>query len=494
MRFGRLTAATFIASLIFTASAQAMTARSAVGWGFNGKAEAGAGFISDRVLEPVGVLDLSTVKTVAAAGFWGAALLRDGTVKTWGGNNDGQLGDGTTDMKATPLTVAGLGRVKQIATAGEHFIALLADGTVMTWGSNHFGQLGNGTDGGGKEACSSLCNSTRPIPVVGLSGVVAVFAGGASDAALLSDGTIMAWGENKSGQLGDGTTIQKDRPTRAQFTNVKTLALGGEATLGGHMLVLGKDGTLQSVGENTSGQLGDGSSVRRSLVPVPVRLSGVRAISASWTHSIAVLKDGSLHSWGSNRFGELGTSTATTCLEHALPCAKTPLLVPGLHKVRAISAGYGFSLAVSAHRAYAWGHNRYGQLGDGTRTDRSTPAPVNLPSEVAGISAGNTHAYAVLRATPPAPDIVLTPGPGSLTVSWQPALEATAWTVAYRPVTDPAVKFSAKVKLATSTLSFTITGLEQRPYEVSIVEVPFPGTFGKKVVSGTPQPLAAAVP
>jgi alpha-tubulin suppressor-like RCC1 family protein len=222
MRVGRL-AVTVIASLTFAASAQATTVRSAAGWGFNGKAEAGAGFASDHVLEPVGVQNLTAIKTVAASGFWGAALLRDGTVMTWGGNNDGQLGDGTTEMKSTPLKVAGLGHVKQIAIAGEHFIALLSDGTVMTWGSNRFGQLGNGTDGGGKEACSSLCDSTRPIPVAGLSGVVAVFAGGASDAALLSDGSVMAWGENKSGQLGDGTAIQKDRPTRAQFTNVKPL-------------------------------------------------------------------------------------------------------------------------------------------------------------------------------------------------------------------------------------------------------------------------------
>jgi alpha-tubulin suppressor-like RCC1 family protein len=460
----------------------------AVGWGYNGQGELGPGYRSTLLSTAAPVTGVAPIKQIAAAGEWGAALLTDGTIKAWGGNVSAQLGDGTTETKLTPIAVQGLaGPVTQIAAAGEHTIALLGNGTVETWGSNVYGQLGNGTDGGGKEGCKVLCNSPTPIPVPGLSGVVAVFASGADDAALLENGTVVAWGENKSGQVGDGTQVEKDSPTLVHgLSEVKTLALGAGATLGGHMLALRNDGTVEAIGLNAEGQLGDGSSVN-SLVPVTVSgLSGVTAVSASFTHNLALLSDGSVRAWGSNRFGQLGTNTAAVCGTKLKPlaCATAPIPVP-LGQVTTISAGYSFSLAISNQLAYSWGQNNYGQLGDGTVADRVAPGLVSGLTGVAAISAGNTHAFALLTSSPAPPGITVIPGPHSLTVNWEAAGMADSWYVSYRPVEVPAVAF-ARVKLAPAARSYTVSGLEARPYEIAVQQIK--GSFGRRVVEGTPLP------
>jgi alpha-tubulin suppressor-like RCC1 family protein len=470
------------------APAPSRPALAAVGWGYNGKGELGPGYSSQILTNAAPVIGVAPIKEIAATGEWGAALLTDGTVKAWGGNVAGQLGDGTTEKKRTPVQVKGLaGRVTEIATADEHAIALLSNGTVETWGNNIFGQLGNGTDGGGKEACTALCGSPTPIQVPGLSSVVAVFAGGADDAALLSNGTVVAWGENRSGQLGDGTQVEKDSPTPVRgLSGVKTVALGSGATLGGHMLALLNDGTLRAVGLNKEGQLGDGSTVN-SLVPVAVSgLSGVTAVSTSFTHSLALLSDGSVRAWGSNRFGELGTSTPPSCGTklNPLACATVPIPV-SLQGVTGISAGYAFSLAISNQLAFSWGHNNYGQLGDGTTSDRVAPGLVSGLTGVSAISAGTTHAFALLGRSPAPPGIALIAGSRSLTVNWEAAGLSDSWYVSYRPIEDPAVPF-VRVKLAPATRSYTVPNLEVRGYEVAVQQIN--GSFGRRVVEGTPLP------
>jgi alpha-tubulin suppressor-like RCC1 family protein len=470
------------------APAPSRPALAAVGWGYNGKGELGPGYSSHILTNAAPVIGVAPIKEIAATGEWGAALLTDGTVKAWGGNASGQLGDGTKETKLTPVAVKGLaGPVTQIATAAEHTIALLSNGTVETWGNNIFGQLGNGTDGGGKEDCTALCGSATPIQVPGLSGVIAVFAGGADDAALLGNGTVVAWGENRSGQLGDGTRVEKDSPTPVDgLSEVKTLALGSEATLGGHMAALLKNGTVKAVGLNAEGQLGDGSTVN-SVVPVGVSgLGGVTAISASFTHTLALISDGSVRAWGSNRFGELGVNTPAACGTKLKPllCATAPITVP-LGGVTAISAGYSFSLAISNQLAFAWGHNNYGQLGDGTMSDRVAPGPVSGLTGVTAISAGSTHAFALIATSARRPGIGISAGAHSLTVSWEAAGLADSWYVAYRPITVPPVAFS-RVKLAPATRSYTIPNLEVRGYEVAVQQIN--GSFGRRVVEGTPLP------
>jgi hypothetical protein len=147
---------------------------------------------------------------------------------------------------------------------------------------------------------------------------------------------------------------------------VKAIAAGGIGSQGGHMLALLDDGTVLSWGGNAEGQLGDGTTTDSS-VPVRVKgLTGVIAISAGATHSLALLADGTLMAWGSNTFGELGIPD--------IPNSMVPR--PVLGDVTDMSAGLLYSLAVKNGKAFAWGRNQFGVLGDGTNEDKATPVPV----------------------------------------------------------------------------------------------------------------------
>ncbi|TLM59584.1 MAG: hypothetical protein FDZ69_14145 [Deltaproteobacteria bacterium] len=180
---------------------------------------------------PVTALDSKVHNTVA--------LLADGTVKTWGENDVGQLGDGTTNYGHTPVTVVGLGGpAVGIAQGSTHTVALMADGTVKAWGNNEYGQLGDGTTG-------TTNRSFTPVTVSGLSGVTAIGAGFDFTVALLSDGTVKAWGNNAVGQLGDGTTT--DRPTPVTVVGldgpVMAISVGNW-----HTVALMADGTVKTWG------------------------------------------------------------------------------------------------------------------------------------------------------------------------------------------------------------------------------------------------------
>jgi alpha-tubulin suppressor-like RCC1 family protein len=468
-----------LVALVMAASAQAAW----VGWGSNVGGRLGAGYASfNPTLTPVGLLVTAPKELVL-----GHALMADGTVQAWGDNSAGQIGDGTRQRKLNPVTVPGLTGVTQIAGSGEHMIALLGNGTVQTWGANLFGQLGIGTTAFGKEDCSVNCRSLVPVAVPGLAGVRAVFAGGADNAALLNNGTVVAWGENKSGQLGTGDSLERTTPVVVRgLSNVKTLKLGGMATLGGHIFAQLNDGTVKALGYNGQGQLGIGTTVNSpSPLKVPA-LSGATAISTSWTHSLALV-GGKLLAWGNNTNGELGVRTTTLCgsATAAKPCAKTPVAVP-LAGANSIAAGYAASDVAVGGRAYSTGQNNYGQLGDGTRTDRGTFGLVRGLEGVLKLQAGAVSAFAEISGSVPPPIIEATAGAGTLTVKWR-ATGGTGWIVTSRPFTG-AVRdgppFGPKTVLPASARSYTLKGTPGQPYEVSVAQMN--GSFGRNVVEGTP--------
>ncbi len=257
---------------------------------------------------------LEGVTAISAGGADSLALLSNGTVLAWGENESGQLGDGTDTgpgtcgvkgrveverittkpCSSTPITVIGLSGVTAISAGGAYGLALLSDGTVMAWGKNNKGQLGDG----------NTKSTDVPVPVTGLSGVTAISAGAAHALALLSDGTVMAWGENESGQLGDGTTKNRDVPV--PVSGLAGVSAVAAATGGSHSLALLSDGAVEAWGANGEGQLGDGST-ENSDFPVGVSgLSGVAAVSAGGASSYALLNDGGVMSWGTNGGGQLG--------------------------------------------------------------------------------------------------------------------------------------------------------------------------------------------
>jgi len=164
------------------------------------------------------------VIAVAAGQEFSVALLKNGTVVAWGSNSYGQLGDGNTEKSKTPVAVKGLTGVTAISVGagGSHSLALLGSGTIVAWGNNQFGQLGDGTEE----------NSDVPVAVSGLSGVSAISAGGRHSLARMANGTVEAWGSDELEQLGDGTTKNSPLPKAvAGVSGVTGIAAGGYHSL-----------------------------------------------------------------------------------------------------------------------------------------------------------------------------------------------------------------------------------------------------------------------
>ncbi|MGW2871017.1 RCC1 domain-containing protein [Kitasatospora sp. NPDC001225] len=337
-------------------------------WGNNRSGQLGDGTWADLRTTATTVLGLTSAEVVkiAAGGAgaslgYGLALLTDRTVQSWGVNGSGQLGDGTVFSHNAPGQVVDVSDATDIAAGGAHSLALLADGTVVAWGQNTHGQLGNGTNS----------DSGVPVRVEGLHKVVAIAAGLHHSLALREDGTVWAWGYNGNGQLGDGTSSSRGLPAPVSgLTGVSRIAAGA-----GHNLVLvGKPGAGASVkawGYNATGQLGDNTTINR-FTPVATRPTwsgGVSQIAAGCNHSMAVVDDDSrLKAWGQNTAGQLGDGTTVFRV--------LPVTVPGLTDVRLVAAGREHTVALSGtSTVHSWGSNGSGQLGDGTTTDSCTPVP-----------------------------------------------------------------------------------------------------------------------
>ncbi len=314
---------------------------------------------------PVQVPGLSNIIVVDAGRFHNMALRNDGTVFTWGSNLFGQLGDGTTTQRLTPAQVPGLSNIVAISAGFFHSMALRNDGTVFTWGFNANGRLGDGT----------TTNRTIPVQVLEVGGVgflsniTAIYAGGEQCMALRNDAVVIMWGSNVFGQFANGTTSAVNTTAVVSgFSNIIAVASGRL-----HSVVLKSDGTVQTSGLNSSGQLGDGTTTNR-LIPTPVSgLSNITSISASEDfHSMALRSDGTVFTWGNNSNGQLGDGTTIN--------RTIPVIVSSLSGIVAIAAAAGnHSLALrNDGTVFTWGENAFGQLGDGTTTDRTTPVQMQL--------------------------------------------------------------------------------------------------------------------
>ena len=322
------------------------------------------------------------------------APARGGGLFAWGGNASGELGDGTSQDRFTPVTVQGLdghGSVIGASAGITHTLAVTSDGSVLAWGHNASGELGGRLSG----------DRLLPGLVDGVDGARQVAAGDGFSLALQSDGAVMAWGNNQSGELGDGNApIDHVSPAivygLSAGSGVVQVAAGYSFGL-----VLKSDGAVLGWGNGTSGQLGDGSTDKRSA-PTPVSglgpNSGVIQVAAGGSFSLALKSDGTVLAWGNNQSGELGNGKAPTD-------SSTPARVKGLGSgsgVIQVAAGGAFCLALKSDgTVLAWGHNKAGELGDGKSGDAWTPVEVKglgPGSGVIAIAAGGAHGIALTKS------------------------------------------------------------------------------------------------
>jgi alpha-tubulin suppressor-like RCC1 family protein len=374
--------------------ASATTSSSIVyAWGDNYSGELGCGACSPYAgRTPLHVGGLTGVTALAAGFAHSLALKSDGTVWAWGYNANGELGNGSTNNSGAPVRVTGLTGMTAVAGGGGHSLALNSDGTVWAWGSNSSGQLGNGS------ATGTFAGSNTPVQATGLTGMTAVAGGEHHSLALKSDGTVWAWGDNAHGQLGTGSTTGPqtcDYGLACSTTAVQVSGLTGVTAVSAgavHSLALKSDGTVWAWGFNREGELGNGSTTNSSTPVQVTGLTGMTAIAGGGFHNLALKSDGTVWAWGSNDHGQLGNGSAIT--------SSTPVQVTGLTGMTAIAAGFAYGLGLrSDGTVWAWGDNSYGQLGNGSTTDSSTPVQVSRLVGAADIAAGAAHSLAL--GTPP---------------------------------------------------------------------------------------------
>jgi alpha-tubulin suppressor-like RCC1 family protein len=289
-----------------------------------------------------------------------------GAVEDWGLGTSGQLGNGSTSTSNVPVAVsfpAGVA-VSEVAGGDDHSLALSSTGAVYAWGDNANGQLGDG----------STASSDEPVLVQLPGGVTAtaVAAGEQFSLALTTAGSVYAWGNGDSGELGDNADTPSDVPVQVQLpegVTASAIAAGLESGL-----ALSSAGLVYAWGYNASGQLGDASTAD-SDVPVQVQLPGgtdATGVASGSNNGLALTSSGEVYGWGNNGYGQLGDGTTTNSdvpVEVHLPGGVTP---------SGIGSEWDAGLALTSTGAlYAWGLNDQGDLGDGTidAGSASFPAP-----------------------------------------------------------------------------------------------------------------------
>jgi alpha-tubulin suppressor-like RCC1 family protein len=350
-------------------------------WGDNTSGQLGFNIDTSHLkIIPSSVSGLSGATAFSLGDSFSMALKSDGTVWAWGANRCGQLGDGSKTSRSAPFQVPGLIGVVALATAGGdeasdlypgHAMALKSDGSVWAWGDNSFNQLGDGLK----------TTQVAPVLVPGLSDVVAVAAGPGHSLAVKRDGSLWTWGSNSSGQLGDGTFTDSASPIRVPgISGVVNVTGGGIDAWGSSTLAVKSDGSLWAWGNNDSGQLGDGTTASRALPAAVPGMNGVVAVAAGWASVAAVKYDGSVWAWGDNWGGYLGDQTDIS--------RYSPVAISGVSSVVGIAKGYFHTVALKSDGSvWTWGANWAGQLGDGTTNSRSTPGPVPGIGAVVAVAA-----------------------------------------------------------------------------------------------------------
>lgn len=393
-------------------------------WGSNFYGQLGSGDDVDRPLpHPVSGISGSSLRI--SAGSLHTCAIVDGTASCWGNNLSGQIGNGLTSAaQYLPAAVSGLQDAADISAAAVHSCARTSAGAVFCWGDNRFGQLGTSdtqnrlipaiVDNLGPPAlsvvaatqhsCARTANAVycwgdgnfgqigipgstaTPRVVAGVGATAELATRNAHTCARTTSGSVLCWGLNINGQLGDGSAHVRTAPVEVGggFGDPAVIAAGTNHTCAA------VDSGLQCWGYNADGQLGRGFLSTNESLPGPVAVMASRptALAAGSDHTCAVV-DGGVFCWGDNAKGQLGTGQLTP--------RRAPTPVPGFGSgVTQVAAGDRHSCALRGGGVWCWGFNANGELGTGTTADSATPVPVSgLASGVSFIDAGANHTCAI---------------------------------------------------------------------------------------------------
>ena len=369
-----------------------------------------------------GVVD--SERRITAGNLHTCAVLDSGGVRCWGSNDHGELGNGTTTTSTVPVVVSDLSGVLQVSAGGSHTCALVHGGTVKCWGLNGNGQLGNGQLGNGLLGPAFVDSVYTPVSVFGLTGAKSIASGGFHSCAIKADGTVVCWGQDGSGQLGDGSPGDfSTTPTPVSGITAanpaKALALGDS-----HSCAILDDGHVKCWGHNSFGELGDGTMTDRSVATAVSGLTAdAGAITAGETHTCALMADANrtIFCWGSNAYGQLGHPT--TVVDNGTPDPDDDFMEPSPIPLRvrydddpdpigetikdlvdgkAVSSGQFHTCALlDGGDVRCWGNNQRGQLGadpiPGTaKLENSVYAlPVPGLGTATAVTAGGFHSCAL---------------------------------------------------------------------------------------------------
>ncbi|MDP4184320.1 MAG: hypothetical protein Q8862_04050 [Bacteroidota bacterium] len=307
---------------------------------------------------------------------------KSGQLWAWGNNGCGQFGDGTTENKYLPVKINSSLRFQKISAGVVHTLGIDTDGNLWSWGfNNHFGLLGDGT----------TVSKSTPVQIKSGTKFIAVSAGEYSSFAIDSDGNLWAWGDNVCAQLGDGATEGKSILTPIHVKSgikFRSVAAGE-----GFTLAIDSEGNLLAWGENKNGELGVGYSDIYYYSHAQVKAgTKFKTVSVRYKHSVAIDSDGNLWTWGDNYYGQLGDGTIVV--------KYTPIQVKIGTKFKSASAGDGFTVAIdNSGNLWVWGCNLSCQLGDGSveQAVRSVPVPEQIMSgtKFCAVSAGGAHVLAL---------------------------------------------------------------------------------------------------
>ena len=354
-------------------------------WGYNNYGQIGNNEASSTdILIPTQENSKSTNWLEVSAGkYHSTALNSEGEIWSWGDNADYQLGDNNSTIDSSiPVQESFANTNWASVSAGRyHTVALNKDGEIWSWGKNDYGQLGN----------SSNDNSGIPVQESTTGTWSKVVAGEYHSAAFKSDNSLYLWGANDLGQLGVGTSIDSTSPIQESTQSTSWLSISGGY---GFAIGLQQDGTYWAWGTNDYGQYGNGSASGSSLTPIQEDSSSTtwQSISAGLNHTVAIKSDNTLWSWGENSDGQLGDGTTTGS---SIPVQE----ITGSTLWSSVSTHYNHTAAIRTDGTlWLWGKNDYGQLADadGSEDDSSIPTQeASASTNWESVSTGAYHTVAI---------------------------------------------------------------------------------------------------